>query len=190
MKLSGSSNEVALVISVDEDRIGAIIGTKGKVERDIEQRLGVKIKVIPDKGKVIVVADRDKIENAWRAKMIIEAIAHGISYDYARRLIDDSDYVLEVIDISEYARHRRDLQRIKGRLIGTHGKVKTRIEEELNVRISIRDRYVAILGKYDDVGIAKEAIKAICRGSKYSNVMRKIEEYKMSKLFMAQESWY
>ncbi len=179
MTKNTDQNKITMVVSVDEERLGAVIGTKGRVEKYLEKTLGVKIKVDAGRSKVIITADRNNVEDALKAKTVIEAIAHGISFEDAKKLAEDPDYILEIIDISEYVRNRRDLTRIKARLIGRKGKIKTLIEDELNVKIAIRDKHVTIVGRYHDVMIAKEAIQAICRGSKYGRVLKKIEDYKI-----------
>lgn len=172
-------NRIAIVLSVDEDRLGAVIGTKGRVEKYLEKSLGIVIKIDSKKGKVIITADRGNVEAALKARMVVEAIANGISFEDAKKVLENPDYILEIIDISEYARSKRDLMRIKARLIGKQGKIKTLLEDELGVKIAIRNKYVAILGRYQDVMMAKEAVQAICRGSKYGRVLKKIENYKI-----------
>lgn len=172
-------DKIAIITSVDEDRLGAVIGSKGRVEKYLECELGVEIKIDAQRSKVIIVTNRSNIENGLKAKMVIEAIAHGISFDNAKKLIESSEYTLEIIDISEFVRNRKDLTRIKARLIGQSGRIKTLIEDELNVKIAVRDRYVAILGKYTDVNIAKDVIQTICRGSKYGRALKKISDYKL-----------
>ena len=176
-------NKLMMVVRIDEDRVGAVIGPKGSILKRIEEALNVIIKVRKDKAEVIIVSERQNIENALRAKMIIEAIANGISSSNAFVIVDNPDYVLEIVNIDEYARNRRDLRRIKSRIIGKEGKIKRLIEDELDVKISIRQKKVAILGKYMDVQIAKEAIISICKGSKYGRILRKIEEFKMQQQF-------
>ncbi|MCR8463355.1 MAG: hypothetical protein QXH55_03805 [Candidatus Korarchaeota archaeon] len=176
---NSEDDRIAIVTLVDEDRLGAVIGSKGRVEKYIENKLNVDIKIDTQKGKVLIITERNNIENGLRAKMIVEAIAHGISFDHAKKLIDNPDYVLEVLDISEYARNKSDMIRIKARLIGQGGKIKTLIEDELSVKISIRDKYVAILGKHTNVNIAKDVIQMICRGSKYGRALKRINDYRL-----------
>ncbi len=170
---------IAVVVNVDEDRIGAVIGTKHSVIRRIESALKVRVKVKRGKGEVLILSSRENIDNVLKAKMIIEAIANGIPSTYALDALEKADYILEIINIDDYARGKKDLRRIKSRIIGRGGRIKRIIEDELNVNISIRGKKVAILGKYTNVQAAKDAIISICRGSKHGRVLKKIEEFKM-----------
>ncbi len=180
---SDNEGKIAMVVSVSEERIGVVIGTRRSVEKKIERLLGVKIKVRPGREEILIVAPRDNIENALKAKMVVEAIAHGFSPQDALILAEKSDYTLEVINIEEYAKSGRDLSRIRARLIGKGGKIKSKIEDELGVKIAISGKKVAIIGKYWDVLAAKEAVVAICRGSKHGRVLKKVEEYRMARAF-------
>lgn len=177
------SGRIAVVVPVDSNRIGVIIGSKQNIKKILEQKLGVKIKVNVERGEIIIVSYRNNINNVLRAKMVITAVSYGFSPSNALVLIENPEYILEVVNIDEYARSKKDISRIKSRLIGRGGKIRMKFEDDLNVKISIYDKYVSIIGKYDDVMIAKEAIISICRGSKVGRIMKKIEEYRMAKYF-------
>jgi len=181
--LIGGEDKVTFVVAVDEDRVGVIIGARGTIERRIERMFKVKIKINPSRGEVLIISSRDNIDGALKAKTAIEAISLGIPPNLALSMIEKPDYVLEIVNIEDYARGKSDVRRIKSRLIGRQGRIRMKIEDELNVKIAIKNKHVAIIGHYLDVMAAKEAIVAICRGSKYGRVMRKIEEYKLSKMF-------
>jgi len=178
-----NSGKIMVVVPIDYGRVGVIIGSKQDVKKKIEQKLGVEIKINANRGEIIIIASRGNIDNVLRAKMVITAISYGFSPANAFILIENPEYIFEVVDISDYARNRRDISRIKSRLIGRGGKIRMKFEDELSVRISIYDKYVAIIGRYDDVMVAKEAVLSICRGSKINRVMKKIEEYRIARYY-------
>ena len=68
---------------------------------------------------------------------------------------------------------------IKSRLIGTKGKTRISIEECSGCFISIYGKTVSIIGKYEQINIAREAINMIIRGSKHSKVYSFLQQAKL-----------
>jgi ribosomal RNA assembly protein len=62
------------------------------------------------------------------------------------------------------------LKVIKSRLIGTKGKTRRMIENFSGCSVSVYGKTVSIIGKYDQLRIAREAIDMIIRGAKHSKV--------------------
>jgi len=113
--------------------------------------------------------------NTYIAKNILRAFGRGISMDDALLLLND-EYVLEVIDLKEFANTENRLRTIRGRLIGTNGKTKKFIEKYTNTKIAISGKTASILGKWNDVPLAKEAVLMIIRGSTHSTLYRWLEQ--------------
>jgi len=54
-------------------------------------------------------------------------------------------------------------------------KIKKQIEDLLNVNISIYDKYVSIIGEFENLSIAREAINMLIEGSQHSTVLKFVE---------------
>jgi len=67
---------------------------------------------------------------------------------------------------------------IKSRLIGTEGKTRKMIENCSGCSVSVYGKTVSIIGRYNQISMAREAINMILRGSKHSNVYRFLQETK------------
>jgi len=163
-----------VTLAIDKDRIGVLIGEHGKVKRHIEELLGVKIEIDSKTGEVRISPKDNKLEplKLMKARDIIRAISYGFNPDVALMLADDNMF-LEVIDIKQYCSGRReDIVRIAGRVIGERGKARKMIEELAGAHISVYRQYVAIIGDYDQVRIAKTAIEMLIRGRQHATVYK------------------
>lgn len=158
-------------VNVSPDRIGVIIGNRGRIKREIEERTGVKLFVDSSSSSVTLELDTSKSDfiNLLKAKNIIKAISYGFSPEKAFRLLDE-DQILDVIDLTQYGNSKSDLARIKGRIIGERGKTRRIIEEYTGVYLSIYDHYVAIIGDYDHVVVARHAIQMLANGAQHRTV--------------------
>ncbi len=163
------------IVLVPSERIGVIIGKNGKVKKEIEKRLGVKIRVEPEDNEVIIERDESNPEGL-KAREVIKAIARGFSPEKAFKLFYD-DYYLEVITITDFV-SKGSLERIRGRLIGRKGKARRKIEELTNTYISIYGKTVSIIGDIEGLRDAKEAILGLIQGKQHNTVFRALERKK------------
>ena len=159
-------------VSVPPDRIGVIIGNKGAVRREIEERTGIKVRVDTSSSSVVLELDpsASSYDNLLKAKNVIMAIAHGFSPERAFRLFGE-DQFLDIIDLTQYSSgSKNDLVRIKGRIIGEKGKTRRIIEEYTDTYISVYKDTVAIIGGYEGVMIARRAIQMLANGAQHRTV--------------------
>jgi len=68
---------------------------------------------------------------------------------------------------------------MKSRLIGTNGRTRKAIEEYSGCSVSIYGKTVSIIGQFNQINIAKEAINMIIRGSKHSKVYGFLHQTKL-----------
>jgi len=114
-----------------------------------------------------------------RVKEVLKAFGRGFDFDEALNLLD-VDYYLEVIDIGDFANKSKSrLMTLKGRIIGTDGKTRKIIEKYADVKLSVYGKTISIIGKWDRVMIAKNAIEKILLGSLHTTVYRFLERYKI-----------
>ena len=103
----------------------------------------------------------------YQAKNIIKAIGRGFSPENAFRLLNEEE-ILEAIELNQFNENK--LKIIKSRLIGTNGKTWKMIENFSGCSLSIYGKTVSIIGNYEQLNIAREAIQMIIRGCKHSKV--------------------
>lgn len=137
-----------------------------KVEVDEE---GLYIKITPGAGTTV--------DGVLKLREMARAVALGFQPEQALSLEND-DYVLAVVDLKEYTDKPNHLRRIKGRIIGEEGRARRTIEQLAEVNMVVGDTYVAILGRLEDVEIAKRAVEMLIEGKKHSTVYRFIQNAK------------
>ena len=167
---------------IPKERVGVLIGKKGDVKKKIEKELEVKIEIDSKTGEVTIKAPNEKADNIIKASTIIKAIGRGFSPENALLLKDD-EYTLTIIDLSRYATTRNALIRIRGRIIGKKGKARLLIEELTRTKIAIYGKTVAIIGPWDKVGLAEEAIRRLAEGARHATVFDWLYEQKRIEKF-------
>ncbi len=159
-------------VPVRPERIGVIIGKGGRNRRALEEAFNVKLEVDSNSATVYIVPKEETTPyNVMRAKQAIVAISLGFSVDAALKLSDDA-YHLEIINLKDVTKHERDLHRIKSRIIGAEGKARKMIEDMAEVEMVIGDREVGIIGEYENVRVAREAIEMLIAGKSHQTVYR------------------
>lgn len=167
--------EGRIPVPVRQERIGVVVGKGGRNKRRIEEAFNVKIEVDEKRGIVYLVPlPGVPAFKVLKARKALEAISLGFSVDDALRLAEDL-VTFEVIDVSEAARNRHDLERIMARIIGTKGRFKKTLEEMTGTSIAISNKKVGIIGDYEQVRVAHEAISKIVRGFSHSRVLSFLE---------------
>jgi len=108
-----------------------------------------------------------------RVKEVMKAFGRGFSSDDSLALLDE-DFYLQVIEIGSKSKDRQNV--LKGRVIGREGGTKKTIEKISGAKLSIYGKTISIIGRWDEVQIAKEAVDLILSGSKHSTVYRFLKE--------------
>lgn len=167
--------EVSTLIS--KDRVGVLIGEEGHVKERIERDLNVVLNVNGDSG-IVTIRARDPDVNplaVLRAKDAITAIARGFPPEKAFRLFDE-DIMLDVLNLRElFGKSESDIQRVKGRIIGRDGKSRRIIEEITQADLSIYGHTVGIIGNYDAVSLARDAVEMLIKGRQHATVYQHVK---------------
>lgn len=161
-------------LRVHEDRLGVLIGEGGRVLKELEARLGVKVTVNSIDSSVVIepASSYTPVTNVIKCQEIVKAIDYCFSYERASRLYDD-DAVLLVVDLKDRAGSGEShLQRIKGRIIGEEGRARKTLEEMTGTHISVCREYVAIIGDYNRAELARQAIEMLAQGRQHSTVYK------------------
>jgi ribosomal RNA assembly protein len=168
------------VVKIPKDRIGVIIGKNGKVKEEIQDKCGVIIHVDSDNGDTIISSGSKSIVEMepFKAVDIVSAIAKGFSPERAYRLLDEEE-VLQLIELRDYAgKSPQSLSRIKGRIIGEAGKSRKTIEELSGADISVYGHTVGLIGTFEEIKLATEAITMLSKGRSHASVYNVLQEAK------------
>ncbi|RLI09639.1 RNA-processing protein [Candidatus Bathyarchaeota archaeon] len=159
-------------IKIPLERVGVLIGPKGKVKRRIEDTFGVTLSIDSGSGAVEVTLNPEAkdVTAIFTVRSIVKAIGRGFNPRRAARLADE-DYDLLIIDLTDYVgRSKNALARVKGRIIGKNGRSRALLEELTETMISVYGHTVAIIGRVDGLNVAREAILMLVRGAFHKTV--------------------
>jgi len=167
--------EPSTFVRIPKDRLGAFIGPDGRVKEHIEKQLGIEIRVDSETGDVTLTLSPTAEDPSvlFRAKEVVTAIGRGFAPDRAFKLIRDNEALLEVVNLREiFGKSPSELERVKGRIIGQHGKTRRTIEELTEAEVSVYGYTVSIIADAEEMEIAREAIEMLLQGRQHSSVYR------------------
>ncbi|MSS74493.1 hypothetical protein EXS72_02525 [Candidatus Pacearchaeota archaeon] len=144
-------------------------------KKKLEQKLNAKITLQQDK---TVNVETDSF-NEFEANRVFDALNLGFSADDALRILDEEISFVK-INIKDYAK-TKNLEVVRSRIIGTHGKTKATIEEITKCTIKLKDNIVGIIGPSETTETALTAITNISRGTKQANAYRYLERINTQK---------
>jgi len=162
-------------IKVPKERIAVIIGPNGSVKKQIEETVKVILEINSDDGRVEVKSEEDPVAEL-KAVEVIKAIARGFSPEKAFELIYDELLLLDVIDLSEAATTPKELERLKGRIIGREGKTREIAERLINVKISVYGKTVCVIGYPEQTTIIRTAVDMLINGVNHGTVYSFLEK--------------
>ena len=165
---------------IPKDRIAVLIGKRGSTRKLIEKACGGLLQIDSQSGEVNITWDLENSDPIIRMKMpdLIMSIGRGLAPKRALQLLND-DIFLKMYDIREWVgRQPNQIRRMRSRLIGTNGRIRSLIEELTGCEISIYGSTVLIIGDDQSLAIAGPAIEGILRGSEHGTVLYGLEQDK------------
>jgi ribosomal RNA assembly protein len=160
-------------IKIPIDRVAVLIGKDGEVKKKIESTMKVRIDVDSREGDVLIEGE-DSV-TVFETIPIIRAIARGFNPELAFELFKDS-YSFDLVNITDFVgTSKKHLLRVKGRIIGREGKARKMIEKVTDTSISVYGKTIGIIGKYDSVPVAKQAVEMLLEGAPHGNVFKWLE---------------
>jgi len=159
---------------IPHERIGVVLGREGAAKAEIERAFKVKLTVYSDSGTIEVTPadDNDDPSTILRAKDVVTAVGRGFSPERAMALVED-DVVLDVIDLRElFGKSESDINRVKGRVIGSEGKMRRLLEEMTEAKVSVYGSTIAMIGEFESVSAARQAIEMLLKGKQHSSVYK------------------
>lgn len=159
-------------LKISEER-AKILKKDERWKKELKKFLDVEIEINNE-----VFLESENVLDLLKLKKIFECFDFGFEFKDCICLLDE-DYVFEKIDLKDYAKSLKRILVLKGRVIGRKGKSKNLIENYSNSKILIKEKEVGILGKWNEVDLAKKAIEMILKGAKHGTVFKFLEENKI-----------
>ena len=177
-----------MFVKIPKERVGVLIGPEGKVKKYIEEKLEVKLEIDTEGSVTLALSEKAKDPSLLlKAKDVVTAIGRGFPPETAFRLIRNEDGIFDMIDLRIiFGRSESDIKRIKGRIIGAEGKTRKLIEELTEADVVVYGHTVGIIGSFEEVDAARNAVQMIVEGCEhhtvYNYLQKKRTELKKQKL--------
>ena len=158
-------------LRIPKDRVGVLIGKKGEVKRLIEKNTNTKL-FVDKEGAVRIEGEGIGV---YDANLIIKAVGRGFNPQIALTLLKDENS-MELINIKDFTgKSKNKFERIKARIIGREGKAREFVERLTDTDIVIYGKTVAIIGRIENVDIAKRGMEILLRGAPHGNAYKYME---------------
>lgn len=161
------------LVALPKNTLNLLAKNNSKELEEVERAAQVKIR-LTDEG-----AEIDASSNAgreWEAEQVLLALEAGFPVKHALKLLKE-DFYMEKIDLAQ-AFHGKEahVTRYKARVIGTRGKSKKKIEELSGAFLAVGDESIAVIGRFEELRNAKEAVMRLLEGAPHANVFRFLEK--------------
>jgi len=167
-------HETRVNAMIPRERVGVLIGPKGSVKSTIEKKLFVDLEIDSDTGSVYIGVKSDSPDpsSALRAKDLVLAIGRGFSPSRAFSLFND-DYSFDIVDLHDYfGKNEAEIRRVDGRIIGREGRARRNLEELTGTLISVSGHTVSVIGTFESVSMAKDALEKLIEGRQHGTVYK------------------
>ena len=159
-------------VRIPEERL-KVLRRRPELKKRIEELADVKIAINEE-----VEVEVDDSLKLMQAVTVVKAFGRGFDVDDALNLLDDS-YMLEMVEIKDFSgKSENRMEALRGRVIGAGGKTKKNIEEITETKLAVYGKTVGIIGKWDCIEKAKEAVGMLLSGSSHNSVYRFLEQVK------------
>jgi ribosomal RNA assembly protein len=140
----------------------------------LQSELDVKITI---KGKQTTIEGESV--NEYEARIVLEAISFGFSAKKALYL-KEPDMIFRILHIKDFTR-RKNLEEVRGRIIGSQGRTKKTIEAISDCHLVLNGNELGIIAHTDLIEEATTALENLIKGSKQGNVYKYLEKMNKSK---------
>jgi ribosomal RNA assembly protein len=185
-------SKLSAFVRIPKERVGVLIGPDGKVKQHIEEKLKVALQVESEAGGVTVLLNQTAEDPSvlLKAKDVVTAVGRGFSPECAFRLIRDEDAIFDVVDLRLiFGRSESDISRVKGRIIGMNGKTRRLIEELTDANVVVYGHTVGIIGTFEQVDVARNAVQMLIEGSQHHVVYRFLQRKRSEMKKQMLELW-
>ncbi len=179
-------------VRIPKERIGVLVGSEGKVKRSIEEHLHVELRVESEDGGVEIKLSEKAPDPSllFKAKDVVTAIGRGFPPENAFRILSNEDTVFDFVDLRAiFGRSESDIKRVKGRIIGMNGKTRKTIEELTEADVVVYGHTVGLIGTFEQVDAARNAIQMLIQGSQHHTVYAFLQKKRRELKKQALELW-
>lgn len=165
-------------LKIPRERVGVVIGKGGAVKDKIEELTRTELEVDSESGSVAIKPTDDMEDplSVWKARYMVKAIGRGFNPEIALKLISD-DMMLDIINLPDYVgKSKKAILRQKGRIIGKEGRTRDIITEMTDVYLSVYGKTVSIIGDFEHLQVAREAVDMILNGARHKSVYAFLEK--------------
>lgn len=113
-------------------------------------------------------------EQEYLGEKVIDAINFGFTINKSL-LIKKEDLIFEILNIKDYT-NRKDLFRVRSRIIGKSGKTLKTLSDLTDCFIEINENQIGIIGSPECIQNAQNACISIIKGSKQANIYAHLEK--------------
>ena len=167
-------------LKIPRERVGVLIGKEGKTKKIIENTTQTILDIDSDEGTVTIYPQENMEDplGIWKTNYIVKAIGRGFNPKTALKLKEDEMY-LEVLKLTDaVGKNKKALSRQKGRIIGRNGITKEIITDMADVDMAVYGKTVSLIGRMENIMVAKEAINMILSGSRHKTIYSYLENQK------------
>lgn len=143
-----------------------------KNKKRLEKKLNIKI---TNRGKEVTITGTP--ENEFIAQKTIDAINFGFSIAHSLLIVEENAE-FEIINIKDHTK-QNNLERIRGRLIGKQGKALKTLSDLTNCYLELNKNQLGVIGEPEHLENAQDAIIAIIKGAKHSNIYKFLEKHRV-----------
>lgn len=162
-------------LKIPKARIAVVIGKKGETKNDLEEYSRTKIDIDSKEG-IVTIIGKDAVKLYTIREMIL-AIGRGFSPQIAKLLLKQ-DYAIEIVSLRNFSDKKKQLERVRGRVIGKNGKSRELIEQLTETNISVYGKTISIIGLSENTSAARNAIESLLEGATHSTVYKKLERFR------------
>jgi len=137
----------------------------------LEKKLNVKITF---KGNEILF--EGEAVDEYIAEKVLMALNFGFSLKTSLLLKNEENYNFEILNIKDFTK-RKDLERIRGRIIGTNGRTLRTLTELTKCFFELKDNSVGIIGDSGHIKNAQTSLISLIHGTKQANVYSFLEKH-------------
>ncbi|OWT32978.1 RNA-processing protein [Methanobrevibacter sp. 87.7] len=167
-------------LKIPRERVGVLIGKDGYTKKIIENTTETILDIDSEEGTVAIYPQENMKDplGVWKTNYIIKAIGRGFNPKTALKLKEDEMY-LEVLKLTDaVGKNKKALSRQKGRIIGRNGVTKDIITDMADVDMAVYGKTVSLIGRMENIMVAKEAINMILSGSRHKTIYSYLENQK------------
>jgi ribosomal RNA assembly protein len=167
----------SIIVKISQNFISKIKKEPSLLE-EIERYAYSTIQIDEAAGSLII-KGKDNKSDVLKVRDFVIALDNCVDENIAKEILK-KDLMLYLIDLKDIV-SKDEVKRIMARIIGEGGKIKAKISEITGCHITINDSRILLIGNFDEVEYAKQAIQIIVDGSPFARLFKYLDKVKREK---------